>query len=83
MVAITANGSWRLGFAHESWRLTSGEAFPLTLTFDGQPAINVYGMPFGTQLVNVEMPVTSNLINQFRKARQMTAFAQDNCFSST
>ncbi|MBR0894538.1 trypsin-like peptidase domain-containing protein [Bradyrhizobium tropiciagri] len=80
VVAITANGSWRLGFAHESWRLTPGEAFPLALTFDGQPAINVYGMPLGTQLVNVEMPVTSNLINQFRKARQMTAFAQGQLF---
>ncbi len=80
VVAITANGSWRLGFAHESWRLTPGEAFPLTLTFDGQPAFNVYGMPLGTQLVNVEMPVTSNLINQFRKARQMTAFAQGQLF---
>lgn len=80
VVAITANGSWRLGFAHESWRLTPGEAFPLALTFDGQPTFNVYGMPLGTQLVNVEMPVTSNLINQFRKARQMTAFAQGQLF---
>lgn len=80
MVAIANNGSWRLGFAHDSWRLTPGEAFPLALTFDGQPAFNVYGMPLGTQLVNVEMPVTSNLINQFRKARQMTAFAQGQLF---
>ncbi|MES5488077.1 trypsin-like peptidase domain-containing protein [Bradyrhizobium sp. INPA03-11B] len=80
MVAIANNGSWRLGFAHESWRLTPGEAFPLALTFDGQPAFNVYGMPLGTQLVNVEMPVNSALINQFRKARQMTAFAQGQLF---
>jgi S1-C subfamily serine protease len=80
MVAIAENGSWRLGFAHESWRLTPGEAFPLALTFDGQPAFNVYGMPLGTTLVNVEMPVNSNLINQFRKARQMTAFAQGQLF---
>ncbi|QOZ30823.1 S1C family serine protease [Bradyrhizobium sp. CCBAU 53421] len=80
VVAITATGSWRLGFAHESWRLTPGEAFPLALTFDGQPAFNVYGMPLGEKLVNIEMPVTSNLINQFRKARQMTAFAQGQLF---
>ncbi|KWV46267.1 serine protease [Bradyrhizobium macuxiense] len=80
MVAITANGSWRLGFFHDSWRLTPGEAFPLALTFDGQPAFNVYGMPFGAKLVNVEMPVNSALINQFRKARQMTAFAQGQLF---
>ncbi|MBR0794265.1 trypsin-like peptidase domain-containing protein [Bradyrhizobium jicamae] len=80
MVSIAENGSWRLGFAHESWRLTPGEAFPLTLTFDGQPAFNVYGMPLGERLVIVEMPVNSSLINQFRKARQMSAFAQGHLF---
>lgn len=80
MVAIAENGSWRLGFAHDNWRLTPGEAFPLALTFDGQPAFNVYGLPLGTRLVNVEMPVNSALINQFRKARQMTAFAQGQLF---
>ncbi|QOZ22722.1 S1C family serine protease [Bradyrhizobium sp. CCBAU 51753] len=80
MVSIAENGSWRLGFSHESWRLTPGEAFPLTLTFDGQPAFNVYGMPLGAKLVSVEMPVNSALVNQFRKARQMTAFAQGQLF---
>ncbi|MGY3694793.1 S1-C subfamily serine protease [Bradyrhizobium sp. USDA 3240] len=80
MVAVAANGSWRPGLAHDSWRLTPGEAFPLALTFDGQPAFNVYGMPLGEKLVNVEMPVNSALINQFRKARQMTAFAQGQLF---
>jgi len=80
VVSIGENGSWRLGFAHESWRLTPGEAFPLALTFDGQPGFNVYGMPIGAQLVNVEMPPNSTLINQFRKARQMTAFAQGQLF---
>ena len=80
MVSIAQNGSWRLGFAHDSWRLTPGEAFPLALTFDGQPAVNVYGMPLGAQLVSVEMPVNSTLVNQFRKARQMTAFAQGQLF---
>lgn len=80
MVSIAENGSWRLGFAHDSWHLTSGQAFPLTLNFDGQPAFNVYGMPMGAQLISVEMPVNSALINQFRKARQMTAFAQGHLF---
>ena len=80
MVSIAENGSWRLGFAHDSWRLTPGEAFPLALTFDVQPAFNVYGMPLGAQLVSVEMPVNSSLVNQFRKARQMTAFAQGQLF---
>jgi len=80
VVSIGENGTWRLGFAHESWRLTAGEAFPLALTFDGQPAFNVQGMPIGAQLVNVEMPVNSALIAQFRKAKVMTAFAQGQLF---
>src|SRR6476469_3831633 len=77
VVSIGENGSWRLGFAHDSWRLVPGEAFPLALTFDGQQAFNVYGMPIGAQLVNVEMPVN---VNQFRKAKTMTAFAQGQLF---
>ena len=60
--------------------MTPGEAFPLALTFDGQPTFNVYGMPIGAQLVNVEMPTNSALITQFRKARVMTAFAQGQLF---
>ena len=80
MVSIGENGSWRLGFAHDSWRLVPGEAFPLALTFDGQQAFNVYGMPIGAQLVNVEMPVNSSLVSQFRKAKTMTAFAQGQLF---
>ena len=80
VVSIGENGTWRLGFAHESWRLNAGEAFPLALTFDGQAVFNVHGIPFGAQLVNVDMPVNSTLIAQFRKAKVMTAFAQGQLF---
>ncbi|WP_349631178.1 S1C family serine protease [Bradyrhizobium jicamae] len=79
-VSIGENGGWQLGFAHDSWRLTPGEAFPLTLTFDGQPAFNVYGRPLAEKLVAVDLPVTSALVTQFRKARQMSAFAQGQLF---
>jgi S1-C subfamily serine protease len=80
VVSIGEDSGWRLGFAHESWQLTPGEAFALALTFDGQPAINVQGMPVGAHLVNVQMPVNSSLIAQFRKAKVMTAFAQGQLF---
>src|SRR6266702_4220198 len=36
VVMIDGSGGWSLGFMHEQWKLTTGEAFPLTLTFDGQ-----------------------------------------------
>ncbi len=83
VVSVGEDLTWRLGFAHENWQLTPGQAFPIALTFDGQPAINVYGMPFGARLVNVEMPGNSSLIAQFRKAKVMTAFTQGQLFQFT
>ncbi|MFL6790232.1 MAG: S1C family serine protease [Bradyrhizobium sp.] len=80
VVSIGEDSGWRLGFAHESWQLTTGEAFPLALTFDGQTAIHVQGMPLGAHLVNVQLPTNSSLISQFRKAKTMTAFAQGQLF---
>src|SRR3954453_17398697 len=80
VVSIGEDSGWRLGFAHESWQLTTGEAFPLALTFDGQPAIHVQGMPLRAHLVNVQLPTNSSLISQFRKAKTMTAFAQGQLF---
>ncbi len=80
VVSVGEDFGWRLGFAHENWQLTPGQAFALALTFDGQPAINVQGVPIGSKLVNVEMPANSSLIAQFRKAKVMTVFAQGQLF---
>ena len=76
LVSVGQDYSWTLGFAHESWKLTPGQGFPLALTFDGHAAINVQGLPIGAKLVKVSMPTNSALIAQFRKAKTMTAFAQ-------
>jgi S1-C subfamily serine protease len=80
VVSVSDNFTWKLGFAHEKWQLTLGAAFPIALTFDGQPAINVQGLPLGSNLLSVEMPANSALISQFRKAKFMTAFAQGQMF---
>lgn len=80
VVSVGQDYSWRLGFAHQDWQLTPGQGFALALTFDGQPAINVQGMPIASRLVNVDMPANSSLITQFRKAKVMTAFAQGQLF---
>ena len=58
-VSVGEDFSWSLGFAHENWQLTPGQAFALALTFDGQPAINVQGMPIDTHIVRVSMPPNS------------------------
>src|SRR6201996_6573354 len=47
MVAMGQDFSWTLGFSRENWQLTPGQGFPLAITFDGQQAINVQGMPIG------------------------------------
>jgi hypothetical protein len=71
---------WSLGFMHEQWKLTTGAAFPLTLTFDGQQPFNVHGVPIADKLVRVPMPSNSSLIAQFRKAKAMTAYTQGQLF---
>jgi S1-C subfamily serine protease len=80
MVMIDNSGGWSLAFAHDKWSLRTGEAFPLTLTFDGQQPFNVHGVPIAEKLVRVPMPITSSLITQFRKARAMTAYTQGQLF---
>jgi S1-C subfamily serine protease len=69
-----------IGFLHQDWKLTPGQAFAIALTFDGQPAFNVQGVPISSNLVNVGMPANSALIAQFRKAKVMTAFTQGQLF---
>jgi S1-C subfamily serine protease len=80
VVSISDDLSWTLGFAHDNWKLIPGQAFPIALTFDGQPAINVHGVPATNTFVKVSMPVKSTLIDQFRKANIMTAFTQGQLF---
>jgi S1-C subfamily serine protease len=83
MVSMGQDFSWTLGFAHEKWQLVTGQAFPLAITFDGQQAINVQGMPIGAHLVGVGMPANSALVAQFRKAKVMSVFAQGQLFQFT
>jgi len=80
LVMIDVTGGWSLGFMHEDWKLVQGQAFPLTLTFDGQQPFNVHGVPIADKLVRVPMPTNSALIAQFRKARAMTAYTQGQLF---
>jgi S1-C subfamily serine protease len=80
VVSIDTASSWSLALAHEKWRLTAGQAFPIELTFDGQAPFNVHGVPINNQMLRIPMPINSALIAQFRKANAMTAFAQGQLF---
>ena len=80
LVMIDHAPSWSLGFAHDNWSLSGGQPFPIALTLDGGPAVNVQGIALSGKLVRVPMPDNSSLINQFRKAKSMTAYAQGQLF---
>ena len=80
VVTINDKAAWTLGFAHEKWTLTTGQAFPISLTFDGQTPFNVHGVPLADKLLQVPMPDNSALIAQFRKAKAMTAYTQGQLF---
>jgi S1-C subfamily serine protease len=80
LVSVNSKYGWSLGFQRDSWRLIRGQAFPIDLTFDGQTPFHVQGVPLDTKLVSVQMPANSNLINQFRRAKVMTVFAEGKLF---
>ena len=65
VVMIDGTPSWSLGFAHDSWKLSAGQAFPIGLTFDGGPVVNVPGVPVNDKLVRVPMPDTSAFLSAF------------------
>jgi len=79
-VIVSANMSWKLGFASDSWNLNSGQNFPIVLTFDGQQPFNVQAAVISKNLLAVDMPDNSALIGQFRKSKSMSAFAQGQLF---
>lgn len=79
-VIVGANMNWRLGFSSERWNLTTGQNFPIVLTFDGQQPFNVSAGVLGPTLVAVDMPDNSSLITQFRKSKTMSAFTQGQLF---
>lgn len=79
-VAVNSEMGWTLGFLNPAWTLTNGQAFQIALTFDGGTPFNVQGNAISTNHVVVPMPLNSALINQFRKAKSMTAYTQGQLF---
>jgi hypothetical protein len=80
LVSVNTVGSWTLGFTHPTWQLVKGEAVPIGLTFDNRSQFNLHGTVLGTSTVVVPMPIDSELIRRFRKARIMSAVAKGQLF---
>ena len=79
-VLVTKTVTWALAFSHPNWTLTSGQKFPIVLSFDGRNTFNVDGIAMSATSVIVPMPDNSGLIKSFRAAKTMSAFAQGNLF---
>jgi hypothetical protein len=81
-VAVNRAMSWSLGFTHPQWSLSQGDRIPVQLRFDGGAPHNETGVVLlqSPPLVQVPMPVDSQLIKSFRAATQMTALARGQTF---
>src|SRR5882672_12442618 len=60
-VLVTKALSWALAFSHPNWALTSGQKFPIVLSFDGRNTFNVDGIAMSATSVIVPMPDNSGL----------------------
>jgi S1-C subfamily serine protease len=74
VVGQNANSSWLLGFANQAFHLTTGETFPIDITFDGQPQVRLFGTAVSPILVTAILP--PNAAQQLRKSSLMVAMAK-------
>ena len=75
IVGQNANASWLLGFSNSSFHLTTGETFPIDVTFDGQPEGRLFATAISSVFITAVMP--PNMARDFRKASLMVAVAKD------
>jgi len=80
-VSIDREFNWRLAFSHPRWQLRQGQTIPFALTFDGAGPVRVEGAATSRDMVMIRMPVNSVLINAFRQARLMEAYAMGERFA--
>jgi hypothetical protein len=85
VVGVDSAWGWSLGFHHDSWVLKEGETIPIELTFDNHSTFHVFGTAIKVtgekvDFVKVPMPPDSQLINHFRRAFTMNAFAKGTLF---
>jgi S1-C subfamily serine protease len=73
-----ADSSWLLGFANPNFHLTTGETFPIDVTFDGQSEARLFGTANSAILVTAVLP--PNAAQQLRKSSLMVAVAKGATF---
>jgi len=78
IVRQNVNGSWLLGFAYPNFPLTTGETFPIDVTFDGQAQFHLFGTAISPTRVSSILP--SNAVIEFRRSSLMVAVAKGATF---
>jgi S1-C subfamily serine protease len=61
-----------LAFGHEAWRLSTGETFPIDITFDGQAQYHLFGTAITPNIITSVVP-NNSVVDQLRKAHLMVA----------
>src|SRR5260221_8570595 len=56
VVGQNVGGGWLVSFAHPAWQLTSGETFPIDVTFDGQAQFHLFGTAVTLNIVIAILP---------------------------
>jgi S1-C subfamily serine protease len=74
IVGQNADSSWLMGFANPSFHLTTGETFPIDVTFDGQTQIRLFGSAVSPVLITSILP--PNGAQALRKSTLMVATAK-------
>jgi S1-C subfamily serine protease len=78
VVGQNANASWLLGFTSSGFHLTTGETFPVDITFDGQSQVRLFTTAVSTTFISGVMP--PNAARDFQKASLMVVVAKGSTF---
>ena len=73
-----ADSSWLLGLANQNFQMTTGETFPIDVTFDGQSQVRLFGTATSSILITAVLP--PHAAQQLRKSSLMVAAAKGATF---
>jgi S1-C subfamily serine protease len=76
IISLNVADQWNIGFYSPTFNLSTGETFPIEVTFDGQSKLHLFGTAIGPQGVGAMLPSNTLL----RKSQIMVAEAKGATF---
>lgn len=71
ILAVNRSYEWSMGFLNPRWSLTKGSTYDISFTVDGAAPIESKAVAINGEQVEVKLPDSSELFNQFRWGRQL------------